>query len=139
MAPALFKNKSVGFYLQFAASALAVVALIAYIIFGAASHTFLASIFVCLLIGVAVGVLLVFYRGTFSVYAMVAMAVIMAVSFILLANDSIDDITAMMVGMGDYFGNAENVGPRFAVAVFILLSVILDVVASFMGRTRDNA
>ena len=138
MAPALFKNKSVGFYLQFAASALAVVALIAYI-FGAASHTFLASIFVCLLIGVAVGVLLVFYRGTFSVYAMVAMSVIMAVSFILLANDSINDITAMMVGMGDYFGNAENVGPRFAVAVFILLSVILDVVASFMGRTRDNA
>lgn len=138
MAITFFKNKSAGFYLQLAASVLAVVALIAYIIFGAASQTFTSSIFLCLLISAALGVFLVFYRGIVSPYAMVAMAVLMMVSFVLLANNSIDDITAMMVGMGDYFGNAENVGPRVLVAVFMLLSMLIAIVASFMRRTKAD-
>ena len=45
-------------------------------------------------------------------------------------------ITAFFVGMGNYFGNAENVGPRVLVAVFMLLSLLAELIAAFMRRVK---
>ena len=81
---------------------------------------------------------MVLYQGALEGYAAIAMAALMMVSFLLLANNSIDDITAFFVGMGNYFGNAENVGPRVLVAVFMLLSLLAELIAAFMRRVKRD-
>lgn len=136
---AFFKEKAVGWYLNALATVLAVAALIAYIVFGTVSQTFVPAVCICLCVAVALGVVMIFYHGAPANYAAIALAVLMMIAFLFLANDSIDDITALMVGMGDYFGNAENVGPRVLVAVFMLLSLLVEIVSSFMSRVRGSA
>lgn len=135
---AFFKEKAVGWYLNALATVLAVAALIAYIVFGAASQTFVPAVCICLCVAVALGAVMIFYQGALANYAAIALVALMMIAFLFLANDSIDDITALMVGMGDYFGHAENVGPRVLVAVFMWLSLIVGIVASFMRRKREN-
>ena len=132
---AFFKNKSAGWYLSAVSTLLAVIALIAYIAFGTSSQTFVPAICICLVAAVALGAVMVLYQGALEGYAAIAMAALMMVSFLLLANNSIDDITAFFVGMGNYFGNAEN-GPRVLVAVFMLLSLLAELVAAFMRRVK---
>lgn len=133
---AFFKNKSAGWYLSAVSTLLAVVALIAYIVFGTSSQTFVPAICICLVAAVVLGAAMVLYQGALEGYAAIAMAALMMVSFLLLANNSIDDITAFFVGMGNYFGNAENVGPRVLVAVFMLLSLLAELIAAFMRRVK---
>lgn len=132
------KNKTLGWYLNAIATVLAVAALIAYIVFAIASQTFVLAICLCLCAAVVLGVIKVFYSGALACYASIAQVTLLMCAFLLLANDSIDDITALMVGMGSYFGNAENVGPRVLVAVFMLLSLLLGIVASFLRRTKES-
>ena len=57
-------------------------------------------------------------------------------SLAFMIEDSINDITAMFVGMGNLFGNAANVPVRVVVAVGMLISIILSVIGSFKKRTK---
>lgn len=68
----------------------------------------------------------------------IVMIVLMSVALVLLIADSIDDVTALFVGMGDYFGNADNVGMRVTLAVFMILSIITAIVGSFFSRVRKQ-
>lgn len=136
--PEKLKNKSVGYYVLLGAAVLGLITSIMYLAFGLASHTFSGGIFACALISFLCIVVLVFYDGYFADFVPLAAIVIMSLALVLLVGDSIDDITAFVVGMGNYFGNADNVGMRVTVAIFMLLTIIASIVGSFMRRTKET-
>lgn len=131
-------NHSLKLYFGIAATALGALSAIGYLIFGIASGTFQGGIFACALVGTAIGALLLFYDGYFADFIRIAFVVVMTTGLLLLINNSIDDITAWMVGMGNYFGNADNVGPRLAIAVLLLLAAISGIVASFSEKRQKH-
>ncbi len=132
------KTKSVGYYILLASTVLGLIVSVMYIAFGVSSHTFAAGIFVCALFAFLLGVALAIYEGVFADCIPIVMIVLMSVALVLLIADSIDDVTALFVGMGDYFGNADNVGMRVTLAVFMILSIITAIVGSFFSRVRKQ-
>ena len=134
----IFKGKSVGAYVLMVSTVLSLAATVAYLIFGLSSGTFVGSIFALILIAALGGVILWFYDGFFSDYIPPVCTALVTASFVLLIRDSIDDLTAFFVGMGDYFGHAENAGPRVGIAVVMLLAVLVTIIGSFIGREKSS-
>ena len=130
------KSKSVGAYVMLAATALCLIATIMYLAFGIASQTFAGGIFVCLLLSFLLGVVLFFYDGYFGDFIPLVIVALVSVGLMLLIADSINDITALFAGMGDYFGNADNVGIRLVIAVFMLVGILTAVVGAFLRRVK---
>lgn len=135
----ILKGKSAGSYVLMVSTVLSLVATVAYLVFGLGSGTFVSAIFVLLLIATLGGVALCFYQGFFADYIPPVITALVTAGLVLLARDSIDDLTAFMVGMGDYFGNADNAGPRVMIAAVMLLTIIVTVIGSFMARERKNS
>lgn len=133
-----FKGKAMGYYVTVAAVALYLIAVIMYLIFGIASATFSAGIFVCLLIGFAVGVFALFYDGYFGDYLPFAMIALVTAGLMMLIENSIDDITALFVGMGSYFGNADNVGMRLTIVIMLVIGVITTIVGAFLKKSKEK-
>lgn len=135
----IFKGKFKGRVVLAIAAALALLSAVLYLIFGLASGTFQASLLLLPLAAALVGAALWFYRGFFADYLPAVLTALMSGGLILLVRDSIDDLTAFFVGMGDYFGNADNVGPRAAIAVVMLLCIVLAIVGSFLRQEKETA
>ena len=132
----IFNGKTKGQILLMLATFLALAAAIAYLVFGLASGTFQPVLLVLPLAAAAVGAVLCFYRGFLADYLPAVLSAVMTGGLVLLIRDSIDDITAFFVGMGNYFGNADNVGPRAAIAVIMLLCVIFTIAGAFMKQEK---
>lgn len=132
----ILKGKSAGSYVLMLSTVLSLAATVAYLIFGLSSGTFVGSIFALLLIATLGGAALFFYRGFFADYIPPVVTALVTAGLVLLARDSINDLTAFMVGMGDYFGNADNAGPRIMIAAVMLLTILVTIVGSFMPREK---
>lgn len=135
----ILKGKSAGAYVLMVSEVLCLVATVAYLIFGLSSGTFVGSVFALLLIAALGGAALCFYRGFFADYIPPVMTALVTAGLVLLARDSINDLTAFMVGMGDYFGNADNAGPRIMIAAVMLLTILVTIIGSFMKREKKNS
>lgn len=129
-------GKAGGYYLNLAASVISLAALVIYLIFGIVSGTFAVSVFASLLGGTVLGIILLFYDGFVGDYIPLGMVLLYSMSLAFMIEDSINDITAMFVGMGNLFGNAANVPVRVVVAVGMLISILLSVIGSFKKRTK---
>lgn len=132
------KEKSVGYYISLAATVLSLIATIAYLAFGVSSHTFVGGIFTLILFAFLFGVVAIFYEGILSDFIPLVVVILISIAFVMLAADSIDDITTLFAALGDYFGTKENVGPRATVAVFMLLSFVTTSVGAFFRRTKKK-
>ena len=130
------KGKSAGAYVLLVSAILSLVAAAAYLVFGLTSQTFAAPIFLLVLAAAAGGIALLVYHGFFADYVPPICAALLAASFVTLMRDSIDDLTAFFVGMGNYFGNADNAGPRVAIAALMLAAGLVTIVGSFLGREK---
>jgi hypothetical protein len=130
------KERTAGAYVLLGSAVLNLVALAAYGIFGLNTGTFVAEIFALLLVSLLLGVLRWFYRGFFADYIPPVCAALVTASLLRLIMDSIDDFTAFVVGMGNYFGNADNAGPRVGITVIMLLSILTTIVGSFFNKEK---
>ena len=130
------KGKEKGSYVLLAGAVLSLVAAAAYLVFGLMSQTFVGNIFLVFLVAAACGCLLFFYNGFFADYLPAVISALSACGLILLGKDSVNDLTAFFVGMGDYFGNADNVGPRAAIFVIMLVSLLVVIIGSFMKNGK---
>lgn len=139
MMPSKLREKSVGAYFLLASTVLALAATVLYLIFGISSGTFTGSIFVLALIATLLSAAALFYSGFLADYIPAAATALFTASLVLLIENSIDDVTAFFVGMGDYFGNADNVGFRVAVAVAMLAAIVLTIAGAFLrqGNKQD--
>ena len=135
----IFKGQSKGQILLRIATVLALVSAIGYLIFGLASGTFQPVLLVLPLAGAAVGAVLCFYHGFFADYLHAVLSAVMTASLVLLIRDSVDDLTAFFVGMGNYFGNADNVGPRLTVAGIMLVCILVTIIGAFMRQEKKAA
>ncbi|MBR1814017.1 MAG: hypothetical protein IJ773_09370 [Lachnospiraceae bacterium] len=130
------KGKSAGSHVLFAATVLSLVACVAYSVFGLSAHVFNTTIFGILCVMTLVGLLSSLYTGVFTDYLPAIATALGAAGLITLGKDSVNDLTAFFVGMGDYFGNADNVGPRVLVFALILLASVVTFVGAFLGSRK---
>lgn len=134
----LFKGKPAGQKGLFLAAVLGAASATAYLIFGNMAQVFQAPIFAILCGMTAAGLLGCVYHGFFADYLPPVMAALAAAGLVRLGQDSINDLTAFFVGMGDYFGNADNVGPRVLIFVLILLTALTAMISTFL-KSREAA
>ncbi len=135
----IFKGKTAGQIVLMIAVALSVIASVAYLIFGLASGTFKPVLLLLPLAAALAGLAACIWHGFAADYLFPVCTALLTASLVLLGRDSIDDLTAFFVGMGDYFGNANNVGPRVAVAVILLLGIITAIIGSFLRQEKKEA
>lgn len=130
------KEKASGYYFILAAAVFSLAAAIVYLIFGIIAEVFQPVLFICLAAGMILGMVPLFYRGFWDDYIPLVMVLFYSAAIALLIMDSINDITAMFVGMGNLFGNAANVPARAAVALCTLISIITVIIGSFKKQNR---
>ena len=136
----ILKGKSAGSYALMVSTILSLAATVMYLVFGLSFQTFVGTIFVLPLVATLLGLAQWFYNGFFADYIPPVITALVTASLVLLVRDSIDDFTALFVGMGDYFGHAENAGPRVAIGVAMLLCVLVTIIGSFMAKgTKKEA
>lgn len=130
-----FKQKSIGFYIICAAALLGLIATVMYLAFGISSSTFSAKIFVCLLIATLAGISVVFYDGFVSDILVLAMVILFALSLGFLVVNSAGDFTEFLTPVGMY-GNADNMGMRFAIAGVTGGAAIVGICGCFFKRIK---
>lgn len=132
----ILKNKTPGAYVLMASAVLCLLATVMYLVFGLSTGVLVGNILILLLLACVGGAVLCFYNGFFADYIPPVLTALVTAGLVLLVRDSIDDLTAFMVGMGDYFGNADNAGPRVMIAVVMLLTILVTIIGSFMSREK---
>lgn len=130
----IVKKKFAGPCTLMISTILSLAATVVYLIFGLRSETFVSTIFVLLIAATLCDFIQWFYDGFATDYIPPVVTALVTASLILLVRDSIDDFTAFFVGMGDYFGNADNAGPRVVIGVIMLLCIVITIIDSFMVR-----
>lgn len=133
-----FKTKSLGFYIVCVAAFIGLVTAITYLAFGISSSTFSAGIFFCLLIATLAGASVIFYDGQITDILVLAMVVLLAISLGLQINDSAGDFTEYLTPVGMY-GNAANMGARFAIAAMTIIAILVGIVGCFFRRVKKTA
>ncbi|MBQ1492579.1 MAG: hypothetical protein IIZ39_11530 [Blautia sp.] len=135
----LFKGKPAGKKALIVATFLGLVGAISYMIFAFSANVFSFPICALLWALVVVGILGCAYDGFLADYLPPIMAALSAAGLVRLGWDSVDDLTAFFVGMGNYFGNADNVGPRVFIFALILLTALVTMVGAFLGKEQKQA
>ena len=130
------KGKTAGSRVLFAATVLSLVACVVYLVFGLTANVFNSTIFGILCAFTVVGFVSCAYTGFFTDYLPAVASALGAAGLITLGKDSVNDLTAFFVGMGDYFGNADNVGPRVLVFALILLASLVTFIGAFLGSRK---
>lgn len=131
MSNAVKKIRVSGSISLIASVAVSLAAAVLYLIFGVSSGTFVGSILALTAAATAVQAVALIYKGFFADYLPIASVALMAAALMQFAGNSVDDVTAFFVGMGNYFGNADNVGFRVVIVVAMLAAIILSIVNAF--------
>ena len=132
------KGKTAGTYFLAAATLFGLISAILYLIFGVISGTFVASIFIFSVIAVVLDAVQLVCIGFFADYIPIASSTFLTISLVQLIGNSIDDVTAFFVGMGDYFGNANNVGFRVVIALTMAGTILLTIIGAFLRQRRNE-
>ena len=132
-----FKTKSVGYYFVLATAVISLVTFLMYLIFGIASTTFKVSIFLFFLFGFLSAAVAVFYEGVLTDVLVLVSGLLLTFGLGFLINNSVGDFTEMVTPVGMY-GNAANMPMRIAIAVVSLIGIVLDIIASYKTRIKEN-
>ena len=131
-----FKNKSIGAWVFAASTAVALVSVILYLIFGISSHTFAAGIFLCLLFAFLLGAALLFYDGFFADFIVVAAVALFTFGLGLFVSDSVFDFADAITKI-QLYGNMANAPFRVTIIVISVIGILLAVAGSFLRRKKS--
>lgn len=132
-----FKTKSVGYYFVLATTVISLVTFLMYLIFGIASTTFKVSIFLFFLFAFLSAAVAVFYEGVLTDVLVLVSGLLLTFGLGFLINNSVGDFTEMVTPVGMY-GNTANMPMRIAIAVVSLIGIVLDIIASYKTRIKEN-
>ena len=124
----ILKNKTTSQKLVLVCVVLTAIITCMYTVFGIVSKTTVPVIILCLAVDLLLGVLLLFYKGTWKDYAFVGMGALLGVAFATLGGNSIGDITEFITGVGMY-GDPGNVYIRGIMALLLVADLVLTILA----------
>lgn len=131
-----FKNKTIGFWLGFAAAALGFLALIFFAAYGAVAQAFSVPVFIVVLIGVACGVVTVFFDFSFL---SVIMAAMFGLAFGLYLKVKVPLYALYFTNTWAMSGGNESIGAITALLIILFVCVLLSVVSSFIRGTKVSS
>ena len=123
------KEKWLGFYLNIAACAVGIIALIVYLVYGAALGAYEGAVIALFIVGIACGLVQVFIRFDWLILAMAVCVSLGLFAFITCTETlgSIADYVNSIVA----FGHPEFMGSIVAVIVIAAIAVLIAVVGCF--------
>ena len=131
---AIQKNKAVGFYLMVLNAALAIVSIIRYASWAPAHNAMNSIILIALIAGLAVNIILTVYDNDFLV---ILVTTLYSIALFQLFVDSIGSFVDAYQGIV-MFGDPTQVGRIVSISVLIAMSILISVIAGFMGRVKAH-
>ncbi len=133
-----FKTNEIGATLNAISSLLILVATIYYLCFSISAGVFVTGIFLSFLAAFVISVACFWNIPYVRSYLPILVVFFISLAFTLLAMNSVGDITEFFSGVGMY-GNRNNVYPRLGIAIVSVLSLLVEIVANFLGTEKKES
>ncbi len=130
-------KKGIGCIMGLCAAVIATVAAVVYLVFAFSTGTFNPCVLLAFLAAIVCGGVLFATEHFLSDYLVIVNTLLLTVAFGLFMLDSVGDFTDFFSGIVMY-GDPKNVPARIVIIVITLVSILLEMISSFLNRTKNQ-
>jgi len=128
----ILNKKAIGFYFTSFAGLVAIISVIRYMIWAPVHDGMNPIILAALIIGIVIDIIFFFYNND---YLIIATTACYTIALFLLLVDSVGSFVDKFQNIV-MFGDSSQVGTIVSISIFIAVSLLASIIASFMKRVK---